>query len=579
MKRYVIDIETDGLNPTVVHCIVAANVSDVQDTLVWEQRECYDAFPDWCAKLLADGGQIIGHNFISYDAPVLNRLVSTNIQTTDIIDTLVMSYLYHPTREGHGLAWWGEQFDYAKTVVEQDEWLTYTPLILERCKRDVVINYKTFVHLCKEGATTPQSVYWREAKVRAIVDRQEANGFALDIPVAMGLQAKLRDEADRINEQIQVVFPPQWVFKAHTKESEVYVPKRDNQTRGYVADCPISKVELQTFNLQSNDQVATRLMDKGWKPTRFTDTGKPSTDEGALNGIDATKIPEAAPIQRFLMLEKRLSQIKGWLEAVDDDNLVHGSVMTCGAVTSRMKHSKPNMANITSIKSEYGVEMRACWVSRDPDNYKLVGTDASSLELRCLAHHMNDPAYTKEVVEGDVHIVNMNALGITDRDMAKTYVYAFLYGAGVAKIATILGCNMGRAKNLITKFLNNLPALKTLKESVSEAAKSGKVKALDNRMLHVRHEHAALNTLLQGAGAIICKEWLVQLITLLDKEGIDYRLVGSVHDEYIFEVHKDHVAKFPSLSSQAMTTAERVLNVNCPLECETMIGNSWAETH
>lgn len=578
--EYIVDIETDGLDATLVHCIVAANVDEPTDIHVWEQTECYTTFPVWIKEMKSHGHKLVGHSFISYDAPTLNRLVGTDIKLTDIIDTLVMSYIGHPSRDdGHGLESWGVRFGYPKTVIEDDEWGIYTPKILERCKRDVTINWKTYQFLKQELSGTPSSVYWREARVREIVDQQQRNGFCLDIPAATILFAKLEDQADELNDTLQEVFPPRWVFKKDKGNDDLYVPKRDNKTLGYTKDCAISRIEWQVFNMQSGPQLATRLMEKGWVPVLFTETGLPCTDEGVLNSINAELIPEAKPIQRFLMLKKRMSQITGWLEAVTDKGLVHGSVITNGAVTSRMTHREPNMANITSSDSEYGTEMRACWISRDPHNYVLVGVDATGLELRCLAGCMGDTLYSKEVVTGDVHTVNMHALGITDRAIAKTFIYAWLYGAGAGKIAKILGCTMKKAQLLIAQFLVTIPSLKKLKDQITEAAKSKRIVALDGRFLHVRATYSALNVLLQGMGAIICKEWLIQIIDSADKAGLDYLLVASVHDEYQFEVNKRDVDKFREVSHNAMKLTEQILNVKCPLDSDSKVGINWSITH
>jgi DNA polymerase I-like protein with 3'-5' exonuclease and polymerase domains len=191
---------------------------------------------------------------------------------------------------------------------------------------------------------------------------------------------------------------------------------------------------------------------------------------------------------------------------------------------------------------------------------------------------MCDDNFTKEVVSGDIHTANQKAAGLPTRDDAKTFIYALIYGAGPAKIGSIVGGGAREGKAIMDKFMANLPALKSLRDKIDRAASSGYVRGLDGRLLKVRQQHASANLLLQGAGAIICKEWLRQ-ITLAARQGFDYRLVASIHDEYQFEIRHDQAEAFGKLTQAAMKRVEKELNVQCPLDSEYKIGNNWAETH
>jgi DNA polymerase I-like protein with 3'-5' exonuclease and polymerase domains len=192
---------------------------------------------------------------------------------------------------------------------------------------------------------------------------------------------------------------------------------------------------------------------------------------------------------------------------------------------------------------------------------------------------MNDPKFTREVLTGDVHTANQKMAGLETRDQAKTFIYAFLYGAGASKIGKVVGGNYDKGQELINRFLKNLPSLDRLRKMVIKASEKGTVKALDGRLLHIRSSHASLNTLLQGAGAIICKEWLVQMDSLIRSSGIDAKLVASVHDEYQFEVAKKDVDVLGDITKKAMKQTEESLDVGCPLDCDHKVGNTWAETH
>ena len=544
MVTAIVDIETDSLDATQIHCIVACDYATGKEK-VWVQDECKE-FASW-SKMI---DKFIMHNGISFDAPVLNRLTGSSIKPSQIRDTLIESQLYNPIRDkGHSLKAWGERFNFPKGDFTEFDY--YTPEMLEYCKQDVRITRKVAQELEKEGSKFSSKSYELERKVRVIVDQQERNGFSFNLRDAMSFLATLEEEQQESEDKAQEIFKPtEVVMKTKTK----YIP----------------------FNIGSRKQIADRLMERGWQPTHHTEKGNVIVSEEILSKID---MPEAQMFSRYFLLQKRTGLLKAWIKACQEDNRVRGRVMTLRTVTGRMAHNSPNMAQVPAVYSPYGKECRSLWTISNPDTHTLIGTDASGLELRCLAHYMNDPNFTEEVVNGDVHTANMKAAGLTDRDQAKTFIYAFLYGAGPAKIGKVVGGSSKAGQQLITKFLSNMPKLKKLRDDVAKWCKGGTIPALDGRLLHIRSEHAALNTLLQGAGAIICKQWLVHITQRIRKSGVDAKLVASIHDEYQFEVAKKDAKKFGQITKDAMQETQRTLKVRCPLDCEYKIGTTWSETH
>ena len=314
----------------------------------------------------------------------------------------------------------------------------------------------------------------------------------------------------------------------------------------------------------------------GWKPRKFTDTGQPVVDESVLSKI--TEIPEAKLISEYLLVQKRMAQVYTWLDSVDDeDGRVHGYVNSNGAVTGRMTHSKPNLAQTPSTYSAYGTECRECWTV--PEGKSLVGFDASGLELRMLAHYMDDKDYTNEILNGDIHTANQKLAGLERRDQAKTFIYALLYGAGDGKLGTVVGGDAGDGAELRQRFMSNLPSFADLKLRVSSKARRGQLKGLDGRLLHIRSEHSALNTLLQGAGAIVMKKALVILDDYAQRWNLDYHFVGNVHDEVQTEVKQGQEEKFGRLAVSCLEAAGLAFDLRCPLTGEYSYGKSWAETH
>ncbi len=542
--KAIVDIETDAIDATVIHCIVARDYDNGTEWS-WVGEECRE-FAAWSKNV----EQFIMHNGISFDAPVLNRLTGSTIQLRQIRDTLIESQLYNPIREGgHSLKAWGEQLEFAK--IEFQEFEYYTPEMLEYCKQDVRLTHKVAQHLDKEGAKFSSKSKRLENCVRAIVDQQEKNGFTLNLRGAMLLLSELQEEEDSLVAKATEMFPPK---ELQLKTKVKYIP----------------------FNIASRKQIAERLMEKGWEPKHHTDKGNVIVNEETLSHI---KMPEAQMFSRFFLLQKRTGMLKSWIKECHDDEKVRGRVMTLKTVTGRMAHNSPNMAQVPASYSPYGKEFRSLWTVSDPEKYNLIGTDASGLELRCLAHYMQDKAYINEVVNGDVHTANMKMAGLTNRDQAKTFIYAFLYGAGAAKIGKVVGGGSAQGRELIERFLGNMPALKRLRNQVTEAATTGSILGLDGRHLKIRSEHAALNTLLQGAGAIICKEWLVQITRIINERGVDAKLVASIHDEYQFEVSIKDTLNFCRITKEAILDTSRNLAVVCPLDAQYKVGKTWAETH
>ena len=553
--KCILDIETNGLlnEATNVHCIVAYDI-DGKKPYVFKGDECRARFPNFARNV----SQFIMHNGLSFDAPMLNKLCGTEIKDNSILDTLILSQLFNPMRDGgHSLESWGERFEFPKGSIENFDY--YTEDMLEYCKQDVNITYKLYNYLKEEGSKFSKRSIDLEHRIRKIINDQENFGFYLDIPYATTFMASLQDRSQDIYNQLQEVFPP------------IVTTGRVHKRSGK----PLKDI-IEPFNPASRKQIGERLMELGWEPTKKTDKGNVIVDEDVLSTID---MDEAKLISEYLLLQKRHTQIASWVEAAETDGRVHGRVLTLRTVTGRMAHTSPNMAQVPAVYSPFGKECRSCWTVQNPETHSLVGTDASGLELRGLAHFMDDQNFVNEILNGDVHTANQKMAGLQNRDQAKTFIYALMYGAGAAKIGLIVGGDSKTGENLISKFMSNMPKFNLLKKKLTEASESGMIRGLDGRLLHIRSEHASLNTLIQGSGAVICKQWLVQMIDKIQESGVDAKLVASVHDEYQFEVANDDTEKFGEITNTAIKEVQDIYDLKCPLDSEFKIGKNWAETH
>jgi DNA polymerase I-like protein with 3'-5' exonuclease and polymerase domains len=443
-------------------------------------------------KTLEDKPLLVAHNGIFFDFPILNRLWNTKIVPSMCIDTLVMSRLMNPNREnGHSLAAWGTSLGKEK-IDFKDFDSGWSQEMQDYCVRDVEVLEKVYNALLKEKDQYgfSQDSIELEHQVAVIIAKQERTGFRFDLPNAMVLLAGLKDKMVSIETSLQSIFPP-------------IVTERTSEKTGKRL-----KDDVEVFNPGSRQQIAKRLQEKGWRPTKKTEKGQVIVDESTLAGVD---IPEARAIAEYLLIQKRVAMVESWIESVSDDNRIHGKVITNGAVTGRMTHHSPNMAQVPSVGSEYGPECRSLFIVEK--GYKLVGCDAASLELRMLAHYMKDEQYAREIVEGDIHTKNQTAAGLETRAQAKTFI------------------------------------------------------------------HAALNTLLQGAGAIVMKQALVLLNKAIKNAQLDAKFVVNVHDEFQLEVKEEHAQRVGELAVDSIRKAGVALGLRCPLDGEYKIGDNWCQTH
>jgi DNA polymerase I-like protein with 3'-5' exonuclease and polymerase domains len=576
MKQIVFDIEANGLDPDTVWCIIAYE-REAKEYIEWSKEDLH-LFKDWIKE--QDELEVIGHNIIGYDIPVLERLLDVDFSKCKVTDTLVMSRLAQPSREGgHSLENWGQLLGFPKG--EHNDWDNFSQDMVEYCQQDVRVNELVYQRLLRDLRDFGAESLMLEGQVQGIISKQIKNGWLLDQEKAFGLLAKLKERKFDLEDEVHEKFKPLPTFikeitpKVKKDGSYSVVGLKFLGDHWTTAVAPFSRLDYPEFNLGSRQQIGRYLKYFGWEPETFTEKGQPIVDESVLNKVKG--IPEAELIGEYLMVQKRIAQIQSWVDAVKNNGRVHGYVNSNGAVTGRMTHSKPNMGQVPAVYSPYGRECREVWTV--PSGYSLVGMDASGLELRMLAHYMNDEGYTNEILTGDIHTANQLAAGLTTRDQAKTFIYAFLYGAGDAKIGSIVGGTAKDGKRLKEKFLSNTPALGRLRERVGVASGRGYVLGLDRRRVSVRSEHAALNTLLQSAGAIVMKKALQLLDEYATKWNIDYKIIGNIHDEIQTEVRSDEADVFGRLATSCIEAAGIHFKLNCPLAGEYKVGDTWADTH
>jgi len=576
--KYIFDIETDGLFDvcTKIHCLVLKDV-DNNKILSLSVEEALDK--------LSKADVIIGHNIIKFDIPVIKKLYPNFKTEAKIFDTLVATRLLFPDVKEkdfqrkdfprdcigrHSLKAWGNRIGNYKAEFDTD-WKTFTPEMLEYCKQDVEVTYNLYKMI--EEKKYSQQAMDLEHDVAQLIYNQEVYGFTFDTEKARKLYSELNGRRIELEYKLQVKFPP-------IKEQIPFIPKVNNKSKGYIKGKVFYKEKTTVFNPSSRQHIASRLIDKyNWKPSIYTDDGTPKLDETILESLP---YPEAEILCEHFLLDKRIGQLatgaQAWLKH-EKNNKIHGTCNTNSTVTARATHSYPNMAQIPSVSVPYGKECRALFTV--PTGKKLVGIDVSGLEVRMLAHYMaryDNGKYAKVVLDGDIHSETQTLAGLDSRDLAKRFYYCFLYGGGVTKIASVTGKTVPQASKIKKRFLNNLPALSKLIEDVQQAAERGYLTGLDKRKVKVRSSHAALNTLLQSSGALVCKQWLVEFDKVI-KQIPHAQQVVWVHDEIQVECLEKDAEQVGQLAVKAIKDTGEYFNLRLPLTGEYKIGDNWSETH
>ena len=592
--RLVFDVETNGLLDTIttIHSLVTIDL-DTNEMQSYRPNSITEG-----VKRLEEADELIGHNIIKFDLPAIQKLYPWFAPKAKITDTLVLSRLIYSdiksdkqdgarlatgqiTKDAYGshsLDAWGQRIGLNKIKYEGG-WEEWSETMQTYCEHDVRVTERLYRFLKPE--TYSQVAIDLEHDVAKLCAKIEENGWPFDVRGATELYARLSQRREELKVELQGLFDP-W-----EEVDRVVTYKRPNKVKGIKAGDTRTFMKTVVFNPGSRQHIEKCLKAKyGWNPEVFTPSGQAKVDEEVLGRLE---YPEAKKLAEFFLVEKRIGQLaegdQAWIK-LERKGKIHGSYNTNGAVTGRATHSHPNISQVPSVSAEFGRDCRSLF--HVPRGWKAIGADYSGLELRCLAHYMHtfdNGAYAREVVEGDVHTANQKAAGLPTRNNAKTFIYAFLYGAGDAKIGTIVGKGSKEGRELKERFLQATPALANLKKAVSQAATKGYLKGLDGRFIPVRSEHAALNSLLQGAGAVLCKGWIVGIDNALKAAGLkhgwdgDYAFLAFIHDEVQIAVKegREEIVGETCLRI-AKETGERFA-FKCPLSAEYKVGSNWAETH
>lgn len=617
MKTLIFDLETNGLLDTMDK-IWSCGIGDPETGDITVYSDYSDNYENLSVGLerLKNADRVVAHNLIGFDFHALEMLYPNTLKFEQLYDSIVVAALLEPERKSHSIKSYGEEFGAPKG--DYTDFENFSQEMIDYMVRDVEINLRIYNKQQTEltqGRTNWVDSINIEHKVQWCLSLQERHGFRLDLEAANELEGILRQEKVEIERQLQEVFPVQIVPAKGNYDwgdrrwcnIESTTPKVNRRPQGITKGTPYTKVKEEVFNPASRQQVVRRLAMKypRWRPNVFTPSGIPQIDESVLSTMP---IPEAKPLMRYFRIIKQLGQLSdgknAWLK-VEKKGRVHGRVKSIGARTHRMSHFYPNMAQV----DKKDTRMRQVWVANE--GHKLVGCDASGLELRMLAHYLgiwDKGQYANSVVQGtqsegtDVHTRTQKIAGLHSRNSAKTLTYAFLYGAGNDKLSQVMcddaeaagqpqptgkGYKLGKSTRdkLMTGIigLDKLTAICKQRDSVQ-----GWLKGLDGRKVETNGQHSALNTLLQSAGAIVMKKALAVFHFELAKDlglvddnynPVGWNYVANVHDEIQISAEPEIAEKVGQAVADSIRIAGEQLELRCPLAGEYMIGQDWSETH
>lgn len=602
MNRIVFDVETNGYyrESTKMHSLVCYNID--QNILTSAANMYgYPPIQEAVEIVSKEDALVIGHNIIGFDLPVIDKLVGTHLSyRKNRYDTQVVSRLLFPnmveldasSRLGkipkklwgkHSLEAWGERLRVPKgDFGKQEGFAHWSKEMQDYCVQDVRVTYKLYLFLVKycKKYYIPEKCIKLEHEFASYIERQNREGVFFDVEAAASLKDKCQGTFDQLSKEISETIPARI-------EKRTFTPKTSNKLYGYVKGVEVTTEKKIPFKPTSRPQILRYMKETyNWVPEKLTKNNNPSLDTETLSLLP---YPECKNIAKILDLQKLLGYLtngkNSWLKKVQNGK-IFGRCVHNGAVTGRCTHSEPNLAQIPSSRKLFGKECRELFYA--PKGYRLVGADASGLELRMLAHYLyefDNGEYARTILTGDIHTANQKAAGLDTRDQAKTFIYAFNYGAGNKKLGSIVvpdgseldQTEVGRSRR--EQFLISNPAIGKLVEKVQgEASEKGYLVGLDGRHLSVREKYRALNTKLQGAGAVVMKAATI-IFDEMTLGNPDIIPALHVHDEIQVLAKEELAQEVGKMLVESIKLAGKILRINIPLDGEYVVGKNWSETH
>jgi DNA polymerase-1 len=595
MRVAILDIEADSLQPKQIYCCVVLDAQTKKHRVYCKPKDL---------QLLLDTyDRVVAHNGIEFDFPVLARLWKVNVPFSKQYDTLVLSRLANQQREcGHSLESWGEELGVHKQDFE--DWSHLSLEMCRYCKQDTTVTLAIYNALQKALEGFSAESIRAELRTQRLLYKQRQNGFKLDLQGAIDLKTKIDQEYNELIVSILKDFPPrkvitgQWTVKKNKDGKPNAVSLRImNSDKVEPTEDPdvYNKVEYKEFCIDSPTEIVARL-EPYWHPVIWNKPSKknpdrPCTPKVCLENLETVGDDAPESIKNFVrckVLKSRSTLIQSFIDACGPDGRVHGQVFSIGSVTHRMSHNNPNTANIPS-RGLYGEECRRLWCT--DAGRKIVGCDASGIQLRAFAHYLKDEDLIHQILHDDIHVYMAKMYGLLDKDVvydetnpdhkkgrnkAKTTTYSILMGAGVAKVGQIVE---GDGRKVMKNLEKNVKGWSKFKKEIDYRARLGYMIAIDGSKVQLKSAHFGMSCYLQSFEQAVVKWVLYEAYKRLTKLNIDFKQVAVVHDEIQYDVREDQAELLGQTVRQCFVDAGRHFKTLCPLDGEYKVGNNWSESH
>jgi len=617
--RLCYDIECNGLDPSIVWCLVAIDVDTGNEYYFSDYDSNLDSLYSGI-NLLSKADSIIGHNIIGFDNVVLKKLYNWQPKPEQkLYDTWTMSQTNNYFRgHKHGLAAWGKKLDDNKITF--DDWDHYSERMLEYCIQDVKLNVKVWKILMKEVSQITAKASQYPKYLRAEHDAAEfeaatrVSGWRFNYDGAIDLVKSLQSAMESIELRVEpeLGYHKELIDKTpktakYKKNGEYnattcrilseYFDRTINPSDALSSNPPIrpnqefQRIREVKTRLGNLEQVKEYLYGLGWEPDDWNVKRLPSGDfQRTGPKLTSSSLEKLGGIGRSIdnwtTLRSRLSITQGWIRdsKVDDAGVrrIHGRAWNIGTPTFRWRHEV--IANLPGAGEEWGRRMRALFLPEE--GHVVVGADSAGNQFRCLAHFIGNKEFTDEVLNGDVHQKNADILGCS-RAAAKRWIYAYLFGAGASKLGLYLTGKMDSTVGQGSKdaYAAAIPGLGDLKRSLEDqwqrtkrATGSGFIRGLGGQRIYVKENYQTLNYLLQSAEAATMKIAIGYINKRIIQEGIECEPRLMYHDEFQYSCKESDAKRLGEILVEGLTEAPKILGVTI-MSGDYEIGNNLAETH
>ena len=606
--KIIYDIETNGLVDTVdtIWLVVTKNI-DTNEIITFSDYDVDSKPLNELVPFLNKATVLIGHNIIGYDNLVMHKLLNWVPPTSiKMIDTMIISQMNNFRREGkHSLKNFGLILNDAKG--ESPDFLKYSPEMKTYAIQDVNLNHKVYKYVINEAqqliANRPkfQQALRTEHAIAELCSEQVKGKWKFNTPLARSHYEYLASEMKIIEDEINPTLKPRKVLIDKDPKKAKYLQDgrlssvsarmlsqflgteiKQTDTDKWNPNDTFQRFNMIEADLGNMDQVRGMLLDNGWQPSQYTPKGEPKITEDTLSSI---KGDIGQKVLKYYQLRSRHSVLRGWIELAEtNNNRVYVEAFNIGTPTYRQRHSK--IVNVPSSNSFFGKEMRELFVA--DTNKVMVGCDSSGNQIRALGHYLNSKEINDHILNGDIHQRTADVVGVP-RQLAKSLLYATIFGAGFAKLGKMVNGieDLEKGREVKNKLYVAFPGLKELNNRLNKFFYTtqnkdgmGFIPALDGRKIYAESSFKLLNYLLQAYEAITVKSAVVNAFKMFKEEKLNVDMLGLIHDEVQVQTKPENIKRVKEILSYSFGDfITKELELNIQMAGDAKEGNNWYETH